>query len=180
MSYQLYRNTTLGHTLQESLDELIQVRCHFTPKNRNLNPLRCNSSHNISLCQQAVRLAPVIFGVSPSRVSLVDCKPYTCCIWNRQGGLTPHMINLVRKIYVLINDKYWEKIIKVISMTRNFLKRIKTNYEISIKWSNIDNWLHEVYLESVQTGPVQSLDNIQYICTSYKLYSFIKLSRIAW
>jgi len=33
MSYQLYRNTTLGHTLQESLDELIQVtrkmgRCH--------------------------------------------------------------------------------------------------------------------------------------------------------
>ncbi|XP_048750141.1 transcription initiation factor IIA subunit 2-like isoform X2 [Ostrea edulis] len=24
MSYQLYRNTTLGHTLQESLDELIQ------------------------------------------------------------------------------------------------------------------------------------------------------------
>lgn len=25
MSYQLYRNTTLGHTLQESLDELIQV-----------------------------------------------------------------------------------------------------------------------------------------------------------
>ena len=27
MSYQLYRNTTLGHTLQESLDELIQVSC---------------------------------------------------------------------------------------------------------------------------------------------------------
>lgn len=26
MSYQLYRNTTLGHTLQESLDELIQVQ----------------------------------------------------------------------------------------------------------------------------------------------------------
>ncbi|KAL4216362.1 Transcription initiation factor IIA subunit 2 [Mactra antiquata] len=24
-SYQLYRNTTLGHTLQESLDELIQI-----------------------------------------------------------------------------------------------------------------------------------------------------------
>ncbi|KAK2186111.1 hypothetical protein NP493_214g00016 [Ridgeia piscesae] len=24
MSYQLYRNTTIGHTLQESLDELIQ------------------------------------------------------------------------------------------------------------------------------------------------------------
>ncbi|XP_074649410.1 transcription initiation factor IIA subunit 2-like [Tubulanus polymorphus] len=24
MSYQIYRNTTLGHTLQESLDELIQ------------------------------------------------------------------------------------------------------------------------------------------------------------
>lgn len=29
MSYQLYRNTTLGHTLQESLDELIQVRLVF-------------------------------------------------------------------------------------------------------------------------------------------------------
>jgi transcription initiation factor TFIIA small subunit len=29
MSYQLYRNTTLGHTLQESLDELIQVRKRF-------------------------------------------------------------------------------------------------------------------------------------------------------
>lgn len=25
MSYQLYRNTTIGNTLQESLDELIQV-----------------------------------------------------------------------------------------------------------------------------------------------------------
>ncbi|KAK6166830.1 hypothetical protein SNE40_023444 [Patella caerulea] len=25
MSYQLYRNTTLGHTLQESLDELIRL-----------------------------------------------------------------------------------------------------------------------------------------------------------
>jgi len=25
MSYQLYRNTTLGHTLQESLDEFIQL-----------------------------------------------------------------------------------------------------------------------------------------------------------
>ena len=25
MSYQLYRNTTLGNSLQESLDELIQV-----------------------------------------------------------------------------------------------------------------------------------------------------------
>ena len=34
MAYQLYRNTTLGHTLQESLDELIQVvmntlECHM-------------------------------------------------------------------------------------------------------------------------------------------------------
>lgn len=27
MSYQLYRNTTIGNTLQESLDELIQVSC---------------------------------------------------------------------------------------------------------------------------------------------------------
>jgi len=26
MSYQLYRNTTLGHTLQESLDELMQLQ----------------------------------------------------------------------------------------------------------------------------------------------------------
>lgn len=90
MSYQLYRNTTLGHTLQESLDELIQVRCHFTPKNRNLNPLRCNSSHNISLCQQAVRLAPVIFGVSPSRVSHVDCKPYLLYMKAAGGPYSPH------------------------------------------------------------------------------------------
>lgn len=26
MSYQLYRNTTIGNTLQESLEELVQVR----------------------------------------------------------------------------------------------------------------------------------------------------------
>ena len=26
MSYQLYRNTTLGHTLQEDLDELMQMQ----------------------------------------------------------------------------------------------------------------------------------------------------------
>ncbi|ODN02315.1 Transcription initiation factor IIA subunit 2 [Orchesella cincta] len=31
MSYQLYRNTTLGHTLQESLDELIQYNQIPTP-----------------------------------------------------------------------------------------------------------------------------------------------------
>ncbi len=31
MSYQLYRNTTLGHTLQESLDELIQCS-QITPQ----------------------------------------------------------------------------------------------------------------------------------------------------
>ncbi|OXA38916.1 Transcription initiation factor IIA subunit 2 [Folsomia candida] len=30
MSYQLYRNTTLGHTLQESLDELVQYN-QLTP-----------------------------------------------------------------------------------------------------------------------------------------------------
>ena len=29
MSYQLYRNTTLGNSLQESLDELIQVKSQF-------------------------------------------------------------------------------------------------------------------------------------------------------
>lgn len=29
MAYQLYRNTTLGNSLQESLDELIQVRVGF-------------------------------------------------------------------------------------------------------------------------------------------------------
>lgn len=29
MSYQLYRNTTLGNTLQESLDELIQVKLSY-------------------------------------------------------------------------------------------------------------------------------------------------------
>lgn len=35
MSYQLYRNTTLGNTLQESLDELIQVivKMRFFPYN---------------------------------------------------------------------------------------------------------------------------------------------------
>ena len=32
MSYQLYRNTTLGHTLQETLDEFIQVCPQFGPK----------------------------------------------------------------------------------------------------------------------------------------------------
>jgi len=31
MSYQLYRNTTLGHTLQEGLDELIQYHQISTP-----------------------------------------------------------------------------------------------------------------------------------------------------
>ena len=30
MSYQLYRNTTLGNSLQESLDELIQVKYQYT------------------------------------------------------------------------------------------------------------------------------------------------------
>lgn len=29
MTYQLYRNTTLGNTLQESLDELIQVISYY-------------------------------------------------------------------------------------------------------------------------------------------------------
>lgn len=38
MSYQLYRNTTLGNTLQESLDELIQVSTTSTTK------LICTSS----------------------------------------------------------------------------------------------------------------------------------------
>jgi len=31
MSYQLYRNTTLGHTLQESLDEFVQC-LQITPQ----------------------------------------------------------------------------------------------------------------------------------------------------
>lgn len=40
MSYQLYRNTTLGHTLQESLDELIQVS-PYLPNSRSCNsPLK--------------------------------------------------------------------------------------------------------------------------------------------
>jgi hypothetical protein len=30
MSYQLYRNTTLGHTLQETLDEFVQVFNHLS------------------------------------------------------------------------------------------------------------------------------------------------------
>lgn len=42
MAYQLYRNTTLGHTLQESIDELIQVcvlegsRSFVRPRNYQL------------------------------------------------------------------------------------------------------------------------------------------------
>lgn len=32
MAYQLYRNTTLGNSLQESLDELIQVTRTVTTK----------------------------------------------------------------------------------------------------------------------------------------------------
>lgn len=31
MAYQLYRNTTLGNTLQETLDELIQVSTGTQP-----------------------------------------------------------------------------------------------------------------------------------------------------
>lgn len=33
MSYELYRNTTLGNSLQESLDELIQVKTYHINKN---------------------------------------------------------------------------------------------------------------------------------------------------
>lgn len=37
MSYQLYRNTTLGNTLQESLDELIQVKQQIHTNYRKTN-----------------------------------------------------------------------------------------------------------------------------------------------
>ena len=47
MSYQLYRNTTLGHTLQESLDELIQVWVmvpgQFAPRSESANRTLANS-----------------------------------------------------------------------------------------------------------------------------------------
>ncbi len=43
MSYQLYRNTTLGHTLQEALDELMQMQM--------LSPaLAIQVLHQVMLC----------------------------------------------------------------------------------------------------------------------------------
>ncbi|KAF4519490.1 hypothetical protein B566_EDAN010099 [Ephemera danica] len=38
MTYQLYRNTSLGHTLQESLDELIQMLMEVESKYGQLTP----------------------------------------------------------------------------------------------------------------------------------------------
>ncbi|RZB54410.1 transcription initiation factor IIA subunit 2, partial [Asbolus verrucosus] len=48
MSYQLYRNTTLGHTLQESLDELIQYG-QITPQLASRVLLLFDKSINMTL-----------------------------------------------------------------------------------------------------------------------------------
>ncbi|XP_044744494.1 transcription initiation factor IIA subunit 2 [Coccinella septempunctata] len=48
MSYQLYRNTTLGHTLQESLDELIQYG-QITPQLASKVVLQFDKSINQTL-----------------------------------------------------------------------------------------------------------------------------------
>lgn len=51
MSYQLYRNTTLGHTLQESLDELIQLG-QITPQLALKVLLQFDKSINSALSQR--------------------------------------------------------------------------------------------------------------------------------
>jgi transcription initiation factor TFIIA small subunit len=51
MSYQLYRNTTLGHTLQESLDELIQLG-QITPQLALKVLLQFDKSINTALSQR--------------------------------------------------------------------------------------------------------------------------------
>ncbi|CAD6995038.1 transcription initiation factor IIA subunit 2 [Ceratitis capitata] len=51
MSYQLYRNTTLGNTLQESLDELIQYG-HITPTLAFKVLLQFDKSINTALNQR--------------------------------------------------------------------------------------------------------------------------------
>jgi len=51
MSYQLYRNTTLGHTLQESLDELIQLG-QITPQLALKVLLQFDKSINVALSQR--------------------------------------------------------------------------------------------------------------------------------
>lgn len=51
MSYQLYRNTTLGHTLQESLDELIQLG-QITPQLALKVLLQFDKSINNALSQR--------------------------------------------------------------------------------------------------------------------------------
>jgi transcription initiation factor TFIIA small subunit len=48
MSYQLYRNTTLGHTLQESLDELVQYG-QVSPSLANRILLQFDKSMNNAL-----------------------------------------------------------------------------------------------------------------------------------
>ena len=51
MSYQLYRNTTLGHTLQESLDELIQYS-QITPALATKILLQFDKSMNTALASK--------------------------------------------------------------------------------------------------------------------------------
>lgn len=56
MSYQLYRNTTLGNSLQESLDELIQVKWQFSLLLCGVESIICVTSlRNLFLREQFVR-----------------------------------------------------------------------------------------------------------------------------
>ncbi|XP_015792534.1 transcription initiation factor IIA subunit 2 [Tetranychus urticae] len=51
MSYQLYRNTTLGHTLQESLDEFVQCN-QITPQLALKILVQFDKSINVALASK--------------------------------------------------------------------------------------------------------------------------------
>ena len=51
MTYQLYRNTTLGHTLQESLDEFVQCS-QITPQLALKVLLQFDKTINIALASK--------------------------------------------------------------------------------------------------------------------------------
>ncbi|KAG7482862.1 transcription initiation factor IIA subunit 2 [Solea senegalensis] len=88
MAYQLYRNTTLGNSLQESLDELIQTQ-QITPQlalqvllqfdkaintalaNRVRNRVNFRGSLNTYRLTKS-RLSPVTERVSQSRTNLTN------------------------------------------------------------------------------------------------------------
>ena len=54
MAYQLYRNTTLGNTLQETLDELIQVRPTFS----EITNLHESKTHYLNLLFKFGQITP--------------------------------------------------------------------------------------------------------------------------